>query len=205
MWKPIVSSDELYHHGILGQKWGHKSGPPYPLDAEDHSATEKKSGWMQSLKKKHAEKKYSKEYQKSRAKVGKALKKDKEFQEKLGNYIINSQRRQNAVNSRSKEWGKNEDYYQYKDRKRNEWASSDESKQDREELQALMQRGEKIARDKLGKIYDKPVNSSPFDKSKTRGESIIKNYENFINYTPYTWNYDYMSNKTRKKITIERP
>lgn len=203
MWKP--TSGELYHHGILGQRWGKKNGPPYPLDSEDHSSAEKKSGWMQSLKKKHAEKKDSREYQKSRAKVGKALKKDKEFQEKLGNYIVNSQKRQNAVNSRSKEWGKNEDYYQYKDRKRKEWASSDESKQDREELQALMQRGEKIARDKLGKIYDIPVESSIFDKSKTRGERIIKSYENFINYTPYTLNNDYMSNKTRKKITWERP
>lgn len=25
----------LYHHGILGQKWGRKQGPPYPLDAAE--------------------------------------------------------------------------------------------------------------------------------------------------------------------------
>lgn len=43
MWKPTVSSDELYHHGILGQKWGKKNGPPYPLDASNHSAAEKKA------------------------------------------------------------------------------------------------------------------------------------------------------------------
>ena len=39
----------LEHHGILGQKWGRKMGPPYPLDASDHSAAEKKAGWRQSL------------------------------------------------------------------------------------------------------------------------------------------------------------
>ena len=35
-------NEYLAHHGILGQKWGKKNGPPYPLDAEDHSAAEKK-------------------------------------------------------------------------------------------------------------------------------------------------------------------
>lgn len=32
----------LAHHGILGQKWGRRNGPPYPLDESDHSAAEKK-------------------------------------------------------------------------------------------------------------------------------------------------------------------
>ena len=32
----------ICHHGIKGQKWGVKNGPPYPLDAGDHSASEKK-------------------------------------------------------------------------------------------------------------------------------------------------------------------
>ena len=41
----------LAHHGILGQKWGKRNGPPYPLDAEDHSASERKAGWRKSLDK----------------------------------------------------------------------------------------------------------------------------------------------------------
>lgn len=41
--------NELYHHGIRGQKWGVRNGPPYPLGASDHSASERKAGWRVSL------------------------------------------------------------------------------------------------------------------------------------------------------------
>lgn len=39
----------MYHHGIFGQRWGVRNGPPYPLDDEDHSARERKAGWKASL------------------------------------------------------------------------------------------------------------------------------------------------------------
>ena len=45
----VSNGKELYHHGILGQKWGVKNGPPYPLGVGDHNAREKKAGWRQSL------------------------------------------------------------------------------------------------------------------------------------------------------------
>lgn len=32
----------ISHHGILGQKWGNRNGPPYPLGGGDYTAAEKK-------------------------------------------------------------------------------------------------------------------------------------------------------------------
>lgn len=39
----ITQEQYLEHHGILGQKWGVKNGPPYPLGGGDYSKSEKKA------------------------------------------------------------------------------------------------------------------------------------------------------------------
>lgn len=36
-----TSEGELVHHGIKGQKWGEKNGPPYPLKSSQKSSSEK--------------------------------------------------------------------------------------------------------------------------------------------------------------------
>lgn len=69
---------ELYHHGILGQRWGKKNGPPYPLGASDHSSSEKKAGWRKSLDNPESKKTTSKrkgltDKQKTAIKVGVGL------------------------------------------------------------------------------------------------------------------------------------
>lgn len=44
IFNPYVRKElELYHHGIQGQKWGKRNGPPYPLSASDYSSAEKKA------------------------------------------------------------------------------------------------------------------------------------------------------------------
>lgn len=40
---------ELYHHGIRGQKWGERHGPPYPLKGRQYSRDEKRKKYKKRL------------------------------------------------------------------------------------------------------------------------------------------------------------
>lgn len=57
-----MSQNELYHHGIDGQKWGIRHGPPYPLDRADHNKVVEKS--EKASKKRHLSYRGSRKYAK---------------------------------------------------------------------------------------------------------------------------------------------
>lgn len=46
-----MNENYLVHHGILGQKWGKKNGPPYPLDFSKLSAEERDQAKKESIDK----------------------------------------------------------------------------------------------------------------------------------------------------------
>ena len=50
----MTYTEELYHHGILGQRWGTRNGPPYPLSGGDYTPSERTA-----IEKERKNKKYS--------------------------------------------------------------------------------------------------------------------------------------------------
>ena len=77
-WQWQSNSDYLAHHGILGQCWGKRNGPPYPLSAGAHSSAEKRlksknDGKLESWKAKEL-KKIDKKYDKKIRKIDKKWK-----------------------------------------------------------------------------------------------------------------------------------
>lgn len=136
------------HHGILGQKWGDKNGPPYPLDPGDHSAKEKKAGWVKSLKNYHAEKKKKKQRKKALEKARVALA-EKKKQEEL-------KRKFEADKEKVLRSGKASEILKYKGQMTNdemEYAIQRINKEER--LYGLSEKEHKTAMDKIDGIFKK--------------------------------------------------
>ena len=65
---PDYYNEYISHHGIIGQSWGHRNGPPYPLDSSKSTGNRLKSKGSVSKKtgvKKSAVKKARKDYEKT--------------------------------------------------------------------------------------------------------------------------------------------
>lgn len=136
------------HHGILGQRHGVRNGPPYPLDPEDHSAREKKAGWIKSLKTRHVERKKKKQRQKAleKARVAKAEKaKQAELQRKF------DEEKEKVLRS-----GSASEILKYKGQMTNAEMQTAIDRIDKESrLYGLSQKEQKTAWDKLDNIFDK--------------------------------------------------
>lgn len=136
------------HHGILGQKHGVRNGPPYPLDPEDHSAREKKAGWIKSLKTRHVEKKKKKQRQKAleKARVAKVEKaKQAELQRKF------DEEKEKVLRS-----GKASEILKYKGQMTNdemEYAIQRINKE--EKLYGLSAKEQKSGWEKVDKLFDR--------------------------------------------------
>lgn len=78
----VIDNDILMHHGIEGQKWGHKNGPPYPLDPnKDYSKAEKKALRKEYRKEIRRRKKAYKRYEKEEKRKEKELEEERKLEE----------------------------------------------------------------------------------------------------------------------------
>ena len=69
----MTYTDYLMHWGILGQKWGQRNGPPYPLGSSQMSRAERRAERKDAKwAKKRYEKIYSKAYKQSKKELNNA-------------------------------------------------------------------------------------------------------------------------------------
>ena len=68
----MTYEDYLQHWGILGQKWGQKNGPPYPLSLAKMNSAERRLAKQERYEKKTADLKKKIEYQQSKIDYKKA-------------------------------------------------------------------------------------------------------------------------------------
>lgn len=71
IYKGSLGGQYLVHHGIQGQKWGDRNGPPYPLDYSAYSKEEKKLNKYKEKHEKKIDKRYDKKINKSEKKIEK--------------------------------------------------------------------------------------------------------------------------------------
>lgn len=166
-----VTYDENYlqHHGIKGQKWGDRNGPPYPLDADDHSSAEKKHLSRSEKKEEKAERKAVKQAFRS-AGYSIAAKK------------FNDRETEMAVNKQNKEQAK-KGYVKEKTRQLATQSIEDNNNMSRERDKRVNDYN-KIASDYIAKYGDKKIKNLSTDKlGKIENASNYKTQKYLMKYT----------------------
>ncbi len=166
----------LAHHGILGQKWGRKNGPPYPLEPKDHSASEKKAGWATSLKEHHAEKKKKKQ-QKVALEKARAARAEKAKQEQLAKEY--EEKRQQVLRS-----GKASEILKYKGQMTNQEMNDAINRIGYEEkLYGLAAKESKTAWEKIDNAMKKVEDMTNWADKAYRGYEAIEKIMKKVNGT----------------------
>lgn len=166
-----LEKNYLAHHGILGQKWHKRNGPPYPLDAGDHSKSEKEAGYKKSLGGGRNEEMYDRKARKRGAKEAtKDLNRnDQEMAE--NRYKFNQAKKKydkyEKKMLKAKEGSKKREKYASKSL--DAWLDSEEARE-------AIDKGQERAREILGYLEENGYNVKMKDtmRSVARGENLVK-------------------------------
>lgn len=155
-----LENNYLEHHGILGQKWHKRNGPPYPLGSGDHSKSEQNAGWKKSLGGGRNEELYDRKILKSERKTIKTLNKHDqaraEDKHRSDNYKRKGDKELDRYSTKSQE------LYDKAKKTKNER----KAERLRDKAEAIIDKGS----DKVNKLWDK---SEQYEKYAKEHEAAV--------------------------------
>lgn len=166
-----LESKYLEHHGILGQKWHKRNGPPYPLDAGDHSKSEQNAGYKKSLGGGRNEELYDRKARKKGAKQATRDLNENDQERSENIYKFNQAKKRyekyEKKAMKAKEGSKKREKYVGK---------SLDAYLDSEEAREAIDKGNERAKEILGYLEENGYNVKMKDTIRTvnRGENAVK-------------------------------
>ena len=166
-----LEQNYLEHHGILGQKWHKRNGPPYPLDAGDHSKSEQNAGYKKSLGGGRNEELYDRKARKKGAKE--ATRDLNENDQERAENIYKFNKAERAYNKYTKKMNKAKEG----SKKREKYAGKAlDAYLDSEEAREAIDKGNARAKEILGYLEENGYNVKMKDtmRSVARGDNFVK-------------------------------